>query len=115
MAKVRIKYIVVAVLSLSLLALSWSFFVALSALISELWRGRPATVIGLAMIIIPIFLAFPIHYFLNIRRTSTSGVILVNSFYDYVGHGLLNLTARLTLTGSIFAGVFILLFGFDIR
>ncbi len=98
-----------------LLWLSWGFWAGLFEFISELWAWRPETVIGLAMIILPILAAYPTHYFLNVRRTTEAGVIRVSGFADFMGYGLLSLIVGVAYNGSILVGIFILFFGFDIR
>lgn len=102
-------------IALIALWLSWSFLTDLADAVVQLWAWRPETVVGLAMIIFPILAAYPTHYFLNVRRTTAGGVIKVSGFTDYMIHGLLALLIRLSFSGSVLAGVFILLFGWDIH
>lgn len=97
-----------------MLWISWEFWIGVFDFLTQLWAWRPATVIGLAMIFAPIILAYPTQYFLNVRRTSEAGVILVSGFSDYAQHKLLKLLVLVAFNGSILSGVVILLFGFDL-
>ncbi|MBO6816392.1 MAG: hypothetical protein JJ891_16165 [Rhizobiaceae bacterium] len=94
---------------------SWGFWRELFTAIAAIWAWRPATIIGAVMIMMPILLAYPVHYLLNVRRTSKHGSVMVNGFIDYLGHQLANIAVRLLFIASFFVGIFILLFGFNIR
>lgn len=67
--------------------------------------------VGIGLIIAPILLAFPINYYLNVTRTTAGGVIQVSGVWDYIGHGIASIAARLILIGSIFYGIYLLFFG----
>lgn len=55
---------------LILLWLSWGFWSELASFIAQLWAWRPATVIGLAMIIIPILAALLVAVLFSPKRAS---------------------------------------------
>lgn len=87
--------------------------IALATLVvAELWEWRPETVIGLTMILVPLVLAFPTHYFLEVRKTNHAGFIEVNGFGSYMGFIAQSIAVRAIGYGSFFIGLFILLFGF---
>lgn len=111
----RKKLIFWVAVAIALLWLSRDLLHEFFAASAALWSWRPETVIGLAMIATPILLVYPANYFLNVRRTSSGGATKVYSFLDYLGHGVLNMLTQWALGGSIIAGIFILLFGWEIR
>lgn len=91
----------------------WIGGAALATLVvSELWEWRPDAVIGLAMMLVPFVLAFPAHYFLEVRKTNHAGVVEVNSLGGYMSFVTMNISVRVIGYGSFFVGLFILLFGF---
>lgn len=111
----RKKLIFWVAVAVALLWLSRDLLHEFFAVFAALWAWRPEAVIGLAMIAAPILLAYPANYFLNIRRTSSGGARKVSSFIDYLGYGALNMLTQWAFGGSIIAGIFILLFGWEIR
>ena len=95
--------------------LLWGAVAEVGAFISAAWGWRPHIVIGAGMILGSIALAFPAEYFLNIRRRGADGAIRVSGFADYIGHGTFTVFVKWTLVALFFVGLFIMLFGFDIR
>lgn len=110
-AILRPKTAIFALITLVLLWLSYDAIIEISKLLERLWAWRPVSVYGLIMIVAPLLLAFPAHYFLNIKRTNHHGIIEVKSFSDYISHGFINFLVRIAFMGSFLGGVFLFLFG----
>lgn len=90
----------------------WGVLSEIGMFIANIWAWRPAVVVGAAMIVGPIALAFPIDYFLNVRRRSIGGVVGAASATDYIGYVSATVFVRIVAYALIMGGIFILLFGF---
>ena len=66
-------------------------------------------IIGILLVIAAVLAAFPVHYFLNVRRTSEGGVIQVKGFTDYIVHGALNVLATCALGAMLIGGAYLIL------
>ncbi len=68
-------------------------------------------ILGIVLVVAAVMAAFPVHYFLNVRRTSQGGVVQVKGFLDYIFHGTLNLLATVTLGAMLLAGAYFIITG----
>ena len=82
-----------------------------SYILWPMWRfawETPWQAFGLALILGPIIMAYPSHYFLNVRKTNAAGVIEVDGFWGYTAHLFANLAARIGFPATMILGFYVL-------
>jgi hypothetical protein len=100
---------IVALIFVSFLAIGFVFPPIMSgmAAFANLATNEPWQVLGLILFFWPILAAFPLHYYLNVRKTNEAGVIEVAGFTGYMTHLALNLIARIGLPASMILGIYV--------
>ena len=112
--KISRKSLLITAIVIFLLWLSSDLWLGLFEFTLAIWVWRPESVIGGGMILIALIMAYPAHYFLNVRHASINGTKLLSGFINSLGNRLANILVWILLNGLFFVGIIILLFGTNI-